>query len=75
MAEASGVAELEDEEVLQFIERSEAANTAPWGRQGATSILGKLTCFGLFGGRIPVNPPHDQGDILRFCIFISSQLL
>jgi hypothetical protein len=27
MAEASGVVELEDEEVLQFIERSEAANT------------------------------------------------
>jgi hypothetical protein len=27
MAEASGVVEFEDEEVLQFIERSEAANT------------------------------------------------
>jgi hypothetical protein len=27
MAETSGVAELEDEEVLQFIERSEAPNT------------------------------------------------
>jgi hypothetical protein len=27
MAEASGVVELEDKEVLQFIERSEAANT------------------------------------------------
>jgi hypothetical protein len=27
MAEASGVVELEDEEVLQFIERSEATNT------------------------------------------------
>jgi hypothetical protein len=27
MAEASGVVELEDEEVLQFIERNEAANT------------------------------------------------
>jgi hypothetical protein len=27
MAEASGVVELDDEEVLQFIERSEAANT------------------------------------------------
>jgi hypothetical protein len=27
MAEASGVVELEDEEVLQFIERSAAANT------------------------------------------------
>jgi hypothetical protein len=27
MAEASGVVELEDEEVLQLIERSEAANT------------------------------------------------
>jgi hypothetical protein len=27
MTEASGVVELEDEEVLQFIERSEAGNT------------------------------------------------
>jgi hypothetical protein len=27
MAEASGVVELDDEEVLQFIERSKAANT------------------------------------------------
>jgi hypothetical protein len=27
MAEVSGVAELDDEEVLQFTERSEAANT------------------------------------------------
>jgi hypothetical protein len=32
----TGVAELEDE-VLQFIERSEAANTVGmWGRQGVT---------------------------------------
>jgi hypothetical protein len=35
MAEASGVVELDDEVVLQFIERNGAATT-PWGRQGAT---------------------------------------
>jgi hypothetical protein len=35
MAEASGVVELDDEAVLQFIERNGAATT-PWGRQGVT---------------------------------------
>jgi hypothetical protein len=34
MAEASGVVELEDEEVLQFLR--EARLPTPWGRQGAT---------------------------------------
>jgi hypothetical protein len=34
MAKVSGVVELEDEEVLQFTERSESANTV--GRQGVT---------------------------------------
>jgi hypothetical protein len=40
MAEASGVVELEDEEVLQFVGRSKAANTV--GNTRSDRILGKL---------------------------------